>query len=260
MRGRIRLCRYIRDCKEKQFCRSSRGNDKTSSLQIISWRCLCSSLCSNSASSLIKSSTKWHGMFNTKVCLNSLTNRLFLISRIFRQTVDKTRLKYAWYADWMNEWGYETVFVALKEGGDREKPANDQVSFTESVTIATDSGLKLPLFVKRAGVTPLPRVWRTSIYETENSEFFSFQGEQTQSFTKPALCVLLNKWDHLPQLCSSAPSEHSWIPLQCAVAGRQVWLEQRKPLHRVPSGNIKNNVNEALLLRESYCFYDCSCL
>ncbi len=39
----------------------------------------------------------------------------------------------------MNERGNETVFVALKERGDREKPADDQVSFTESVTIATDS-------------------------------------------------------------------------------------------------------------------------
>lgn len=39
-----------------------------------------------------------------------------------------------------------------------------------------------------------------------------------------------------PQLCSSAPSGHSWMPLQCAVAGRQVWLEQRKPLQWFPSG------------------------
>lgn len=40
---------------------------------------------------------------------------------------------------------------------------------------------------------------------------------------------------HSPQLCSSAPSEHSWTPLQWAVAGRQVWLEHRKPLHCGPS-------------------------
>ncbi len=45
----------------------------------------------------------------------------------------------------MNERGNETAFVELKEGGDKEKlevalrqSANDQVSFTHSVTTATD--------------------------------------------------------------------------------------------------------------------------
>lgn len=49
------------------------------------------------------------------------------------------------------------------------------------------------------------------------------------------LQIGLNRGDHSPQLCSSAPSEHSWMALQCALAGRQVPLEQRKPLHRIPT-------------------------
>lgn len=69
------------------------------------------------------------------------------------------------------------------------------------------------------------------------------------------LCIL-NKWDHSPQLCSSAPSEHSWMPLQCAVAGRQVWLEHWKPLHRVPSGTH----TMMLQLTEKHCCHDCSSL
>ncbi len=120
----------------------------------------------------------------TQKCVSySLTDRLFKPTVIFSQTVKiKIPLKCVW-------WGNETAFVALTEGGDREKlkacwrkPANNQVSFTDSVTIATDSELELPLFVKRAGVTPLSQVWLSSLYEMENPEFLSFQGEQTQSF------------------------------------------------------------------------------
>ena len=55
--------------------------------------------------------------------------------------------------------------MALKVGGGREKlkvssgkPGRNQVRFTESVTMATDREVKLPLFVKRAGVTPLSLV------------------------------------------------------------------------------------------------------
>ena len=84
-------------------------------------------------------------------------------------------------ADWMNE---EIKYrVWLKGGGDREKlevhwrkPGPDQVMFTESVAIVTDTEVKLPLSVKQAGVTPLSLVWLTSLCETENSEFPSFQG------------------------------------------------------------------------------------
>ncbi len=59
-------------------------------------------------------------------------------------SVGAVPLKCLWYADWMNEWGNETTFLALKKGGDRERlefywrePATDQVRPTKSVTIVT---------------------------------------------------------------------------------------------------------------------------
>ena len=83
-------------------------------------------------------------------------------------------------ANWRNE---EIKYREwLTEGGDREKlevhwekPGTDQVRFIESVTMVTDRELKLPLSVKQARVTPLSLVSVTSLCETENSEFPSFQ-------------------------------------------------------------------------------------
>lgn len=45
---------------------------------------------------------------------------------------------------------------------------------SQRFTIATDSEFKLPLFVKRAGVTPLSHVWLITLYEMKNPD--SFQG------------------------------------------------------------------------------------
>ncbi len=106
VRGKIRLCRYIIDYKEKQYGnRSWSGNDKTSSLKIISWCCLCVNPCTVMPPSYIKSLTKGHGMFNTKYILYSTTNRLFKTTGIFHRRVSKTQ---SWnesdtWTEWMTE-------------------------------------------------------------------------------------------------------------------------------------------------------------
>lgn len=50
-----------------------------------------------------------------------------------------------------------------------------RLGFTDLVAIETDSELKLPVFLKRVGVNPLSLVRVTSLSETENEEFPSFQ-------------------------------------------------------------------------------------
>lgn len=91
-------------------------------------------------------------------------------------------------------------------------------------------------------VTGAERVcgWRSKYQHTLLYHLAQTRTVNADAFV-PLPVLALNKSKHLPQFCSSAPSGHSLMPLQWTVAGRQVSLEQRKPLHRVPSENTNDN-------------------
>lgn len=84
--------------------------------------------------------------------------------------------------EWMNECRNQMVFVALKEGGDREKLEVHWEKLAPDQVRLTDSQVKLTLFVKQAWVTPLSLVGITSLSETDNPKFSWSQDSQTLSF------------------------------------------------------------------------------
>ncbi len=115
--------------------RSSSGNDKTSSLKIISWRCLCVNPCSV-----------------MRLCV--------FICKILDKRTQHVQHKSAFFTVWLtdsqlglNEGIRKWKSVSGTEETERKlevcwrKPANDQVSLTDSVAIVTDSELYWPPFV-----------------------------------------------------------------------------------------------------------------